>query len=70
MSGVTVFTNKDKALKDIAEEHFTQLEAVNLLGKHEVKDHDSKIEWSFENVFDAIMATDYLCNHFEYCHRF
>lgn len=70
MSGLTVFTNKDEGLKNLAENHFEALEEVNLMNKPEVKDHDSKIEWSFANVYDAIMGANYLSNHFEYCHRF
>lgn len=70
MSGQTVFTNKDEFLKNLAEHHFEQLEDNNLMGKHGVKEHESKIEWIFDSVYDAIMAANYLANHFEYCHRF
>lgn len=70
MSGQTVFTNKDEFLKNLAEHHFEQLEDNNLMGKHGVKEHESKIEWRFDSVYDAIMAANYLANHFEYCHRF
>lgn len=70
MSGQTVFTNKDEALKNIAQNHFEQLEDISLMGKYGVKDHESKIEWTFDSVFDAIMAANYLSNYFEYCHRF
>ena len=70
MSGLTVFTNKDEGLKNIAQNHFEQLEDVCLMGKYGVKDHESKIEWTFDSVFDAITAANYLSNYFEYCHRF
>ena len=70
MSGQTVFTNKDEALKEIARNHFETLEDSSLMGKYGVKDHESKIEWTFDSVFDAIMAANYLSNYFEYCHRF
>lgn len=70
MNGTTVYTNKDEGLKDIAEDHFAALEDVNLMGKHGVKEHDSKYEWIFDNVYEAIMACNYLANYFEYCHRF
>ena len=70
MSGQTVFTNKDNELKNIAEHHFEMLEDNNLMGKYGVTEHESKLEWKFDSIYDAIMATNYLCNHFEYCHRF
>lgn len=70
MSGITVYTNKDEALKKIAENHFEQLEDVSLMGKYGVKDHESKLEWIFDSVYDAIVAANYLSNYFEYCHRF
>lgn len=70
MSGQAVFTNKDEALKNLVLHHFEQLEDSNLMGKFRAKDHESKIEWTFETVFDAIMAANYLSNYFEYCHRF
>lgn len=70
MSGNVIYTNKDEALKNSVEEHFQALEAVGLMGEYKVIDHESKYEWKFENVFDAIMASNYLSNHFEYCHRF
>ena len=69
MSGQTVYTNKDEVLKNIAQNHFEQLEDASLMSKYGVKDHESKIEWSFENIFDAIMAANYLSNYFEFCHR-
>ena len=70
MSGQTVFTNKDETLKQIAKKHFEILEDNHLMEKYGVKDHESKIEWTFGSVFDAIMAANYLSNYFEYCHRF
>ena len=69
MSGHTVFTNKDESLKKIAENHFEQLEDVSLMGKYGVEDHETKLEWIFDSVFDAITAANYLSNYFEYCHR-
>ena len=70
MNGTTVYTNKDEGLKRIAEDHFAALEDVNLMSKHGVIDHDSKYEWKFDNVYEAIMACNYLANHFEFCRRF
>ena len=70
MNGLIVFTNKDEGLRNIAESHFVALEDTNLMDKYCVTEHESKYEWKFESVFDAIMAANYLCNHFEYCHRF
>lgn len=71
MSGLTIITNKDEALKKKAKEHFEALKKNNLLyGSFEVKDHESKIEWIFKSYLDAVMATYYLCDYFEYCHRF
>lgn len=70
MSGLIVFTNKDEGLKGYAKNHFSILKENGLIGEVKTKDHDSKIEWSFANVYDAIMGANYLSNHFEYCHRF
>lgn len=70
MSGHIVFTNKDEGLRKLAESHFEALEDTNLMSKYGVKEHDSKLEWIFDSVYDAIMAANYLSNHFEYCHRF
>ncbi len=70
MTGLNVYTNKDESLKGYAKNHFSILEENNLIGKVETKDHDSKIEWNFESVYDAIIGANFLSNHFEYCHRF
>lgn len=70
MNGQTVFTNKDMELKAIAESHFALLEDNNLMDKFGVKEHESKLEWEFDSVWDAIQAANYLANHFEYVHRF
>lgn len=70
MNGQTVFTNRDEGLRQIAEDHFAALEDVNLMGKYGITEHETKLEWTFDNVYEAIMACNYLANHFEYCHRF
>lgn len=70
MSGNVIYTNKDESLKNSVEEHFKALEEVGLMGGYKAIEHESKYEWKFENVYDAIMASNYLSNHFEYCHRF
>lgn len=70
MSGNVIYTNKDESHRESVEEHFQSLEAVGLMEEYKVIEHESKYEWKFENVYDAIMASNYLSNHFEYCHRF
>ena len=66
MSGHTVLTNKDNALRATAEGYFETYS----MGNFKVIEHKSKLEWRFDSLCDAIIAANYLCNHFEYCHRF
>lgn len=69
LAGKKVITNKDEGLKNIALNHFSQMEDINLMGKFNVVDHASIYEWIFDSVYDAIIAANYLANHFEFCQR-
>lgn len=69
MSGQRVITNKDENLKNIALNHFAQMEDAKLMGKVNVVDHASIYEWEFASVYDAIVSANYLSNHFEFCQR-
>lgn len=70
MNGQTVYTNREEGNKRTARSHFEQMEDANLMDKWDVVDHESKLEWKFTSVWDAIQAAEYLANHFEYIRRF
>jgi len=62
-----VITNKEEGLKRLAFDHLKEMENVNLIGKFEVINHASILEWEFGTAKDAVFAANYLANHFEFC---
>lgn len=61
-----VITNKNKMAEQLCKDKFAAMEDAGLMDKYSVVEHETKLEWLFDNPGDAFAATEYMANKFEF----
>lgn len=64
-----VITNKNKMAEQLCKDKFAAMEDAGLMDKYSVIEHETKLEWSFDNPWDLFTATEYMANKFEYVQK-